>query len=79
MEHVPPVEKHKFRSPTASGGSARDRLTACLRSSYNELCGCWLYVILYSDECLRGRVTGNPVAESVEFKIDQGIHSGWFP
>jgi hypothetical protein len=33
-------------------------ILAALRRCYNGLCECWLCVILYSDECLRGCVTG---------------------
>jgi len=37
---------------------ARHILAAYLRRYYNGLCECWLCVILYSDVCLRGCVTG---------------------
>ena len=37
---------------------ARHILAAYLRRCYNGLCERWHCVILYSDECLRGCVTG---------------------
>ena len=37
---------------------ARHILAAYLRRCYSGLCECWLFVILCSDECLRGCVTG---------------------